>query len=83
MLSWTSAVQLHCTYRNLLDLVFANLYDVTIAICDVDLVVSDINFLRVLIFIYFLTSFSLSPYCSFRNYAMLYEILSSYDWSCV
>jgi hypothetical protein len=72
---------------NLLDLVFSNSRNVTVAISDFELVVPD-SYHPPLCTDLNVTSSSQSLLYSFRNYprgdyASLYEMLSSYDWSCV
>jgi hypothetical protein len=73
---------------NLLDLVFANFHNVTVAISDFELVVPGTYHPPLCTDLNVLTSSSQSLLYSFRNYprgdyALLYEMLSSYDWSCV
>jgi hypothetical protein len=73
---------------NLLDLVFANFHNVTVAISDFELVVPDTYHPPLCTDLNILTSSSQSMLYSFRNYprgdyALLYEMLSSYDWSFV
>jgi hypothetical protein len=73
---------------NLLDLVFAKFHSVTVAISDFELVVSDAYHPPLCTDLNILTTSSQSLRYCFRNYprgdyALLYEILSSCDWSCV
>jgi hypothetical protein len=73
---------------NLLELVFANFHNVTVAISDFEWVVPDTYHPPMCTDLNILTSCSQSLRYSFRNYprgdyALLYEILSSYDWSFV
>jgi hypothetical protein len=73
---------------NLLDFVFSNSHNVNVAMSDFELVVPDTYHLPLCPDLNILTSSSQSLLYSFRNYprgdyALLYEMLSSYDWSSV
>jgi hypothetical protein len=73
MLDFVSTTPL---FKTILYLVFANFYDIIVAVANLDLFVPDICHPPLVINFSVFTVFSQS-----LDYAMLYKILSSNDWS--
>jgi hypothetical protein len=85
---WLSQYNLTVQSKNLLDLVFSNYTDIAVSNSYIDLVKPDTFHPSLVIDLsIFLPSFALSQRYyhnyAYGDYALLYNFLSCYDWSCV